>query len=53
MRGFGRAVDACEYGRGGGLMSWAQEHSLVFAVAAVFGWLAVCYAVFSTVIRLG
>ena len=48
MRGFGRAVDACEYGRGGGVMGWAQEHALAFAVAAVFGWLAVLYAVATT-----
>jgi hypothetical protein len=53
MRVIGKAVDACEYGRGGGLMGWAQEHSLVFAVAAVCGWLVVCYAVFSAFTTLG
>jgi hypothetical protein len=30
-------------------MGWAQEHALAFAVAAVFGWLAAIYAVFTTV----
>jgi len=49
MRGIGRAVDACEYGRGGGVMGWAQEHALVFAVAALCGWLAAIYAVVTTV----
>jgi hypothetical protein len=29
-------------------MGWAQEHVLAFAVAAVFGWLAVLYAVATT-----
>jgi len=46
-----RRADAYEYGRGG-LMEWAQEHALLCAAVAVFAWLAVVYAVISTVLAL-
>jgi hypothetical protein len=51
MRGIGRAADAYEYGRAG-VMGWAQEHALVCVVGVVCAWLALCYAVVSTVIAL-
>ncbi|MDX6533444.1 MAG: hypothetical protein QOF68_1188 [Gaiellales bacterium] len=44
-----RREDACEYGRSG-IMGWAQEHALLCAGAAVGAWLAVVYAVISTVL---
>jgi hypothetical protein len=46
MRGIGRSVDACEYGRTG-VMGWAQEHVLMSAMCALFGWLVVVYAAFT------
>jgi hypothetical protein len=46
-----RRADACEYGRGG-VLGWAQEHALLCAAGAVIAWLAVVYAVISTVLAL-
>jgi hypothetical protein len=46
MRGIGRSVDACEYGRTG-VMGWAQEHALMCALGAVLGWLVVVYSAFT------
>jgi hypothetical protein len=46
MRGIGRSVDACEYGRTG-VMGWAQEHALTCALGAVLGWLVVVYSAFT------
>jgi hypothetical protein len=48
MRGL-RAAERAEYGRNG-VLGWAQDHALVCAVAALCGWLAVIYAVLTTVI---
>jgi hypothetical protein len=44
-----RREDACEYGHSG-IMGWAQEHALLCAAGAVCAWLAVVYAVISTVL---
>jgi len=35
------------------MMGWAQEHAFVCVVAVVCAWLALCYAVVSTVVALG
>ena len=50
MRGL-RSADTFEYG-GRGAIGWAQEHVVVCTVGAVCGWLAVIYAVFSTVLTV-
>jgi hypothetical protein len=50
MARFGSS-DACEYGTTG-LMGWAQDHAIVCVVGAVLAWLAVLYAVFSSVLTL-
>ena len=50
MRGFGSTAERAEYGRSA--MGWAQDHALVCAVAALCGWLAVIYAVLTTVITV-
>jgi hypothetical protein len=52
MGRFVKSADACEYGRAG-LMGWAQDHAIVCVLGAVLAWLAVLYAVFSSVLTLG
>ena len=51
MAPFGSSADRCEYGRTG-VMGWAQDHAIVCVLAAVLAWLAVLYAVFSSVLTL-
>jgi hypothetical protein len=51
MARFGSSADACEYGATG-VMGWAQDHAIACVVGAVLGWLAVLYAVFSSVLTL-
>jgi hypothetical protein len=51
MARFGSSADACEYGTTG-VMGWAQDHAIVCVLGAVLVWLAVLYAVFSSVLTL-
>jgi hypothetical protein len=51
MGRFGKPVDACEYGTTGA-MGWAQDHAVACAMAALLAWLAVLYAVFSSLTTL-
>ncbi|MDX6547753.1 MAG: hypothetical protein QOG33_1303 [Gaiellales bacterium] len=52
MGHFGKPADACEYGATGA-MGWAQDHAIVCASGAVLAWLAVLYAVFSSLLTFG
>ena len=52
MGRFGKPADACEYGASG-VMQWAQDHAVVCAMGAVLAWLAVIYAVFSSLVTFG